>query len=87
MRIKQCFRVSIGGLPITLHQLGVDAFRVTSWERVKTGLRYAAACTELGQCIMHALACAARIDNRTIGEAAAEDADYYQDRDTDPYTD
>lgn len=37
-------------------------FTVTYGLQVKSGLGYSAACTELGQCLMHHLACEGLID-------------------------
>ncbi len=66
--MKTCFTTVIGGMPIELAQRGKDSFRVTYWKQVKDRLTYAAAAKELGECIMHALACEALLDNRMKGE-------------------
>lgn len=68
--MKVCFKIEIGGAPIELAQSGRDDFRVTYWRQVKDRLTYAVAAAELGECIMHALACEAKLDNRTKGERA-----------------
>ena len=59
----------IGGMRISLKQQGVDRFTVIYFLQVKKDLTYSDACTELGICIMHALACDSKIDNRTKAEA------------------
>jgi len=46
-----------------------DRFTVIYFLQVKKDLTYSDACTELGICIMHALACDSKIDNRTKAEA------------------
>ena len=66
--MKLCFKVEIAGLPITLEQLGKDSFRVTYWKQVHDRLTYHDASTDLGSCIMHALACDGKLDNRMKGE-------------------
>jgi hypothetical protein len=65
---KTCHKVEIGGLPIKLEQTGIDRFTVTYWKQVKSGLNYAQAAAEYGECIMHALACNGDLDNRDKGE-------------------
>ena len=57
-----------GAHDIALDQQGKDRFRVTYGVQVKEGLTYAEAAKELGVCIMHALACDGRLDNRSRGE-------------------
>ena len=49
--------------PIRLEQQGVDRFTVVYGLQVKKDLTYADAASELGACIMHALACEGRLDN------------------------
>jgi hypothetical protein len=68
MKRTVCFETTIGGLPIRLTQTGLDRFTVTYWKQIKQGLDYGKAATELGSCIMHALACDAKLDNRERGE-------------------
>ena len=58
----------MGAPDIALDQQGKDRFRVTYGQQVKAGLTYSQAATELGACIMHALACDGRLDNRARGE-------------------
>lgn len=65
---RQCWTTTIGGLPITLIQTGVDRFTVAYWKETNGGLTYAEACAKLGQAIMHALACDGKLDNREKGE-------------------
>jgi hypothetical protein len=61
------------GLPIvTMRQRGPDDFSVQYGMQLSRRLTYAKACAELGQCIMHALACDSLIDNRTKAEACAD---------------
>lgn len=55
--------------PPTLYQTGFDKFAVRYGLQLKEGLSYAEAAAELGACIMHALACEGRLDNRTKAEA------------------
>lgn len=54
---------------VALHQNDFDKFTVVYGRSVKAGLTYADACDHLGRSILHALACAGRIDNRTRAEA------------------
>lgn len=68
--MKICYAIEIGGLPIELAQRGRDSFRVTYWKQVKDRLTYAEAAKELGECILHALACESLLDNRVKGERA-----------------
>lgn len=65
---KLCWEIRLDGMPIQLRQQGVDRFAVVYWKQVKGGLSYGAAATELGACIMHALACESKLDNREKGE-------------------
>ena len=65
---KECFSVDVDGLPIALTQQGIDRFTVTYWKQIKAGLTYGQAATELGACIMHAVACGGKLDNREKGE-------------------
>jgi hypothetical protein len=60
---RQCWQTTIADLPITLEQLARDRFRVTYWKQVKSDLSYGEAASELGACIMHALACEGKLDN------------------------
>ncbi len=63
-----CFETKIAGMPISLLQSGKDSFTVIYWKQVKKKLTYGEAATELGTCIMHALACDEKLDNRLKGE-------------------
>lgn len=65
--MKTCFTVNIAWA-ITLRQRGKDSFQVQYGAQIKDRLTYAAAAKELGECIMHALACEDRLDNREKGE-------------------
>jgi hypothetical protein len=60
---------------ITLEQDGPDDFTVTYGKQVRAHLSYGAAATELGACIMHALALDGMLDNRDPEEVAAEEAE------------
>ena len=66
---KLCATFAVAGMPIMLHQEAKDRFTVTYWKQVTDGLTYSQAATELGSCIMHALACDGQLDNRARGEA------------------
>lgn len=54
---------------VALSQQGRNKFTVTYGKQVKRNLCYSAAAQEYGACIMHALACAGKLDNRERGEA------------------
>lgn len=58
-----CHAVSDLPFDVELYQQGADCFTVLYGQQVKTNLTYAAAAREYGECIMHALACAGRLDN------------------------
>ena len=58
------FEIADLAFPIRLEQDGVNRFTVVYGRQVKRDLSYAQAATELGECIMHALACDSRLDNR-----------------------
>ena len=63
---------------IELQQTGIDKFTVVYGLQVKSGLSYARAAHELGECIMHFQSCEGTIDNRTRAEArAAGDTEAY----------
>jgi hypothetical protein len=53
---------------IKLEQNGFDNFTVVYFKQITRDLNYAQAAHELGECIMHALACEGRLDNREPGE-------------------
>lgn len=57
---------------VSITQTGIDRFTVQYGLQVKTGLNYARAAHEFGECVMHALACESLIDNRTRAEARAD---------------
>lgn len=63
-KVTRCFEIEIAGMPIVLDQFGRDRFTVTYWRQVKSDLSYAGAAKELGSCILHALACDSKLDNR-----------------------
>lgn len=53
---------------VKLEQNGVDNFTVTYGLQIKKNLDYGQASKELGECIMHHLACESLLDNREKGE-------------------
>lgn len=55
-------------LDVSLHQTGKDLFIVTYGKQETLFLNYAEAAHELGESIMHALACEGKLDNREKGE-------------------
>lgn len=65
-RPKTCFRDE--KLDITLLQHGKNDFSVRYGLQLKEKLTYSEAATKLGTCIMHALACDSKLDNRVPGE-------------------
>jgi len=67
MKKRLCFKTEIGWT-IKLEQTGLDSFTVTYGAEVQPRLDYASAAEALGQCIMHALACEDKLDNRAKGE-------------------
>jgi hypothetical protein len=69
MASKVCYQVTIAGCEITLAQKGVDNFSVQYYKQFTENLTYTEAALELGACIMHALACDSKLDNRTRREA------------------
>lgn len=54
--------------PISLIQTGQNSFTVMYGKSRKSFLNYGQAASELGSAIMHALACAGKLDNRLKGE-------------------
>ena len=66
--MKNCITIDVNGFPIKLQQSGKDSFHVTYGKQVMKFLTYPAAAAELGSCIMHALACEGKLDNRQKGE-------------------
>ena len=65
--MKPCYTVQVEGqYAVTLHQGNKREgrlFRVTYGAEQTLMLSYDEACSELGACIMHALACNGQIDN------------------------
>jgi len=57
------FELNDLAFPISLTQTRDDLFTVRYGVQVKTGLNYATAARELGECILHALACDSKINN------------------------
>jgi hypothetical protein len=68
MASKVCYQVTIAGYEITLSQKGKDNFAVQYGKQYTDNLPYHEATFELGACIMHALACDSKLDNRPKGE-------------------
>jgi hypothetical protein len=66
---KVCYQVTLAGFEITLSQKGKDNFAVQYGKQYTEGLPYSEAAFELGACIMHALACDSKLDNRTRRES------------------
>lgn len=65
---RRCHRIDDLPFSIELWKAGPDDFTILYGLDIKKGLTYVAAATELGRCIMHALACESKIDNRTMEE-------------------
>lgn len=61
-RKEEALVLEIAGYEITLHQNGRDSFRVAYGAQVSRGLSYENAARELGESIMHALACESKIN-------------------------
>lgn len=66
LKPKTC--ILIDPLDVELIQNGKDNFTVRYFKQVTDMLTYSQAATELGSCIMHALACEGKLDNRRKGE-------------------
>lgn len=66
--MKLCYSIDDIDCPISLHQQGRDRFSVIYGQQRDEGLDYGTAASKLGEAIMHALACASRLDNRKKGE-------------------
>ncbi len=62
MRHKVCFETVIE-FYIRLIQTGVDRFTVQYGQQFSDGLNYGSAAKELGESMMHALACQGHLDN------------------------
>ena len=58
------FKTEVAGYEIKLHQVTPRSFCVIYGEQVSTGLTYSQAAQELGECIMHALACEGKFEIR-----------------------
>ena len=58
-----CFETEIAGFRITLQQNSRGQFTVVYGKQIFKGMGYQKAAQELGQCIMHATACAGLLDN------------------------
>ena len=65
---KLCFEITSLAFPIRLYQKGKNRFDVHYGKQLRLGLTYQAAAKDLGQSILHALACDGKIDNRGEGE-------------------
>lgn len=63
-----CIKTKVCGAIISLEQNGIDDFAVTYEKHNRKGLTYSKAAQEYGACVMHALACNGRLDNREEGE-------------------
>jgi roadblock/LC7 domain-containing protein len=61
-RGKVVYTQEIAGYTIQLRKRSANSFTVVYGKQVKPLLSYADAAKELGQCIMHALACEGRLD-------------------------
>ncbi len=57
-----CFETKIGGFTIALQQTSKNFFTVVYGKQVFKKMSYVKASHELGECIMHALACDALIN-------------------------
>ena len=55
-------------LQVRLVQQGIDRFAVIYGLQVKERMNYGDAASEYGACLMHALACDGKLDNRSKGE-------------------
>lgn len=58
-----CITLPDLAFPVTVEQNSRGLFRVTYGQQVKDGLNYAAAASEFGLCVFHALACDGKLDN------------------------
>lgn len=63
-----CINLESLAFPIKLTQQGIDRFTVIYGKQTRKGMTYTQAAQELGACIMHALACDGKLDNREKGE-------------------
>jgi hypothetical protein len=60
---KVCIELDLA-FPVRLLQFGRDDFTVVYGLQIKSGLNYTDAAYEFGCCVMHALACDGKLDNR-----------------------
>lgn len=61
---KHCITVKVPNqCEVTLHQVGKNNFTVTYGKQKTINLTYEKAAAELGECIMHAVACNHGLDN------------------------
>ena len=51
-----------GDVPVSLFQNSVNSFKVIYGAQIKSGLSYAEAAKEYGECVFHSLSCADLID-------------------------
>lgn len=61
---KTCLELDALAFPVKLMQQGRDRFTILYGLMSKTDLDYEEAGRELGLCIMHALSCEGKLDNR-----------------------
>jgi len=66
--LKTCWKMDELAFSVSLMQRGQDCFTVIYGRQVRSDLNYGEAAKELGQAIMHALACDGKLDNRELGE-------------------
>lgn len=61
--MRLCFELPDAAFPIKLeqHETARGLFRVTYGKQVRDGLNYVDAAHELGECILHALACDSKL--------------------------
>jgi hypothetical protein len=62
MKKTLCFEETTG-FPVRLYQTGRNSFTVEYGKQEHKGLSYGRAAHELGECLMHAMACEGRLDN------------------------
>lgn len=54
---------SDGDYPVSLYKLNAETFAVEYGCQTSVGLSYSDAAKEYGQCVMHSLACASKLDD------------------------
>jgi len=64
MTKQLCIELPDLAFPVKLEQTGLNSFTVTYGLQVRKYLCYTQACTELGACIMHALACDGKLSSQ-----------------------